>query len=51
MKYVPAMVLGLLAVGLSSVAFSFAASYSPLLSYLIAVDGNSHCYCNDISSV
>ncbi|WP_108946261.1 hypothetical protein [Shewanella halifaxensis] len=39
MKYIPAMVLGLMVVGLSSVAFSFAASYSPLLSYLIAVDG------------
>lgn len=39
MKYLPAMVLGLLAVVLSSVAYSFAASYSPLLSYLIAVEG------------
>ena len=36
MKYIPAMVLGLMTVGLSSVAFSLAASYSPLLDYLIA---------------
>ncbi|GIU46871.1 hypothetical protein TUM4438_23960 [Shewanella sairae] len=39
MKYVSAMLLGLIAAGLSAVAFSFAASYSPLLNYLIAVEG------------
>ncbi|MCL1139255.1 hypothetical protein [Shewanella pneumatophori] len=39
MKYVPAMVLGLIAAGLPAVTFSIAASYSPLLSYLIEVEG------------